>query len=56
MGHLEAAAAAAGLAALVTGPLLAAVVAVNAPRFHTQPPMPWGLMVGLVRGLRGQAR
>jgi len=30
MGHLEAAAAAAGLAALVTGPLLAAVVAVNA--------------------------
>ena len=30
MGHLEAAAAAAGLAALVTGPLLAATVAVNA--------------------------
>ena len=30
MGHLEAAAAAAGLAALVTGPLLTAIVAVNA--------------------------
>ena len=30
MGHLEAAAAAAGLASLVVGPLLAAVVGVNA--------------------------
>ena len=30
MGHLEAAAAAAGLASLVAGPLLAGVVAVNA--------------------------
>ena len=30
MGHLEAAAAAAGLASLMVGPLLAAMVAVNA--------------------------
>jgi hypothetical protein len=30
MGHLEAAAAAAGLASLIVGPLFAAVVAVNA--------------------------
>ena len=30
MGHLEAAAAAAGLASLVAGPLLAGVIAVNA--------------------------
>ena len=30
MGHLEAAAAAAGLASLVVGPLMASVVAVNA--------------------------
>ena len=30
MGHLEAAAAAAGLASLIVGPLLAAVVATNA--------------------------